>query len=73
LLLLVGDLDNNVPPESTYRLAEALMRAQKQFDFFVLPGMGHTDGGAYGERLRRDFFVRWLHGVQPLTWDSLSQ
>jgi hypothetical protein len=27
--------------------------------------MGHSDGGIYGERRRRDFFVRHLHGVEP--------
>lgn len=69
LLLLVGELDRNVPPESTLRLADALMRARKEFDLIVLPGMDHTDGGTYGERKRRDFFVRWLHGVEPPDWN----
>ncbi|GJQ54152.1 MAG: hypothetical protein HKUEN07_07210 [Rhodocyclaceae bacterium] len=69
LLLLVGELDRNVPPESTLRLADALMRARKEFDLFVLPGMDHTDGGVYGERKRRDFFVRWLHSVEPPDWN----
>ena len=70
LLLLVGELDRNVPPESTYRLADALMKARKEFDLIVLPGMDHTDGGVYGERKRRDFFVRWLHGVEPPDWNQ---
>jgi dipeptidyl aminopeptidase/acylaminoacyl peptidase len=70
LLLLVGELDRNVPPESTLRLADALMRARKEFDLIVLPGMDHTDGGVYGERKRRDFFVRWLHGLEPPDWNQ---
>jgi dipeptidyl aminopeptidase/acylaminoacyl peptidase len=65
LLLIVGEMDNNVPPESTLRLADALIRAEKDFDLLVVPGAGHGMGGAYGERRLRDFFVRHLHGVEP--------
>ena len=65
LMLIVGELDTNVPPESTFRFADALIKAGKDFELLVLPGMGHSDGGAYGERRRRDFFVRHLHGVEP--------
>jgi hypothetical protein len=31
----------------------------------VIPGAGHTNGGAYGERKRNDFFVHHLMGVEP--------
>jgi dipeptidyl aminopeptidase/acylaminoacyl peptidase len=65
LLLIVGEMDTNVPPESTLRFADALIKAGKDFDLLVVPGMGHSDGGTYGERRRRDFFVRHLHGVEP--------
>jgi len=65
LLLLVGELDTNVPPESTYRFADALQRANKEFELVMLPNLDHTAGGAYGERKRRDFFVRHLLGVEP--------
>lgn len=65
LLLMVGELDDNVPPESTLRLADALMKADKDFDLLVLTGQGHTGGGAYGDRRRRDFFIRHLLGVEP--------
>jgi dipeptidyl aminopeptidase/acylaminoacyl peptidase len=65
LLLIVGEMDTNVPFESTMRVVDALVRARKTFDMLVVPGMGHSSGGAYGETLRRDFFVRHLHGVAP--------
>jgi dipeptidyl aminopeptidase/acylaminoacyl peptidase len=65
LLLIVGELDTNVPFESTMRVVDALIRARKDFDLIVVPGMGHSDGGAYGERRRWDYFVRHLHGVEP--------
>lgn len=68
LLLLVGELDNNVPPESTYRLVDALEKAGKDFDFVVIPGSDHTAGGPFGDRKRRDFFVRHLLGVEPPAW-----
>ena len=65
LLLLVGELDTNVPPESTVRLTDALIKAGKDFDFVVITGSDHTGGGPYGERRRRDYFVRHLLGVEP--------
>jgi len=65
LLLMVGEADNNVPPESTYRVADALIKAKKTFEFLPLPGSDHTSGGDYGSMKRRDFFVQHLLGVQP--------
>jgi dipeptidyl aminopeptidase/acylaminoacyl peptidase len=65
LLLIVGELDTNVPPESTLRLVDALIKAGKDFDFLLVPGAGHGMGGAYGMRRMHDFFVRHLHGVEP--------
>ena len=65
LFLMVGEMDTNVPPESTLRLADALIKSAKDFDLLVLPGSDHTDGGAYGERRRRDFFTRHLLGAEP--------
>ncbi len=65
LMLIVSELDMNVPPESTYRLADALIKANKDFDLIVMPGMGHGSGGAYGGRRRNDFFVKHLLGAEP--------
>lgn len=65
LLLIVGEADTNVPPESTYRVADALIKAGKTFDFLPIPGMGHSDGGPYGRARKRDFFVRYLLGAEP--------
>ena len=47
------------------RVVDALIKARKDFDLIVVPGMGHSDGGVYGERRRWDYFVRHLHGVEP--------
>ena len=65
LLLIVGELDTNVPPESTLRLADSLIKAGKDFEMLVVPGAGHGMGGAYGQRRLRDFFLRHLKGVEP--------
>jgi dipeptidyl aminopeptidase/acylaminoacyl peptidase/uncharacterized protein (DUF885 family) len=64
LLLIVGEMDTNVPTESTYRLCDALIKAGKDFDFLMVPGAGHGMGGAYGRRRLLDFFVRHLQGVE---------
>jgi dipeptidyl aminopeptidase/acylaminoacyl peptidase len=65
LLLIVGEADTNVPPESTYRVVDALIKAEKSFEFLSIPGMGHSDGGVYGRIRKRDFFVKHLLGVEP--------
>ena len=65
LLLIVGEMDTNVPTESTYRLCDALIKAGKDFDFVMVPGAGHGMGGAYGQRRLQDFFVKHLQGVEP--------
>ncbi len=65
LLLIVGEVDTNVPPESTLRFADALIRANKDFDLLVVPNAGHGMGGAYGVRRMHDYFVRHLLGQEP--------
>ena len=65
LLLIVGEADNNVPPESTYRFADALIKNNKYFDLLTVPGMGHGDGGPYGRKKKRDFFVKHLLNAEP--------
>lgn len=65
LFLIVGEMDTNVPPESTMRLVDALIKASKDFDLLVIPGGGHGMGGAYGQRRMQDFFVRNLLGTEP--------
>jgi dienelactone hydrolase len=65
LLLIVGEMDTNVPPESTMRFADALIRANKDFDLLVVPNAGHGMGGAYGQRRMHDYFVRHLLRQEP--------
>ena len=65
LLLVVGEMDMNVDPASTFQVVNALIKANKAFDLLVIPGAGHTSGGPYGERKRNDFFVHHLMGVEP--------
>jgi dipeptidyl aminopeptidase/acylaminoacyl peptidase len=65
LLLIVGEADNNVPPESTYRFVDALIKNNKYFDLLTIPGMGHGDGGPYGRKKKRDFFVKHLLNAEP--------
>jgi dipeptidyl aminopeptidase/acylaminoacyl peptidase len=66
LFLIVGELDRNVDPASTLQLANALIQADKDFDFLVVPGGGHgSGGGSYGRRRTLEFFARHLLGVEP--------
>jgi dipeptidyl aminopeptidase/acylaminoacyl peptidase len=66
LLLIVGELDRNVDPASTMQVVNALIKANKDFDFLIVPGAGHGAAETpYGSRKRMDFLVRHLHGVEP--------
>ncbi|MDF1799048.1 MAG: prolyl oligopeptidase family serine peptidase [Planctomycetota bacterium] len=66
LLLIVGEADRNVDPASTMQVVDALIRADKDFELLVMPGVGHGAAGTpYGTRRLRDFFVRKLLAVEP--------
>jgi dipeptidyl aminopeptidase/acylaminoacyl peptidase len=65
LMLIVGEMDTNVPPESTLRFADALIKARKDFDLIFVPGAGHGAGGPYVQRRVQDFFLRHLQGIDP--------
>jgi pimeloyl-ACP methyl ester carboxylesterase len=71
LMLILGELDDNVDPASTMQFANALIKANKNFELVTVPGMGHSAGGDFGERKRRDYFVQHLLGVIPPTWDEI--
>lgn len=64
LLLTTSDEDNNVHHANTVRMAEALIRANKRFDYFVFPGQrhGYGDMSDYWFWLRAEYFARHLLG-----------
>jgi len=51
----------------------ALIKANRNFDLLVIPGAGHTAGGAYGDHKRYDFFVKNLLGEEPPAWRLLEE
>jgi dipeptidyl aminopeptidase/acylaminoacyl peptidase len=64
LMLMTGDMDNNVHPANTLRMADALIKANKRFDMFIIPGKrhGYADAQAYVNWIRADYFCRHLLG-----------
>ena len=64
LMLVTGDIDNNVHPSNTYRMADALIKANKRFDMMVLPGQrhGYTTAAEYVIWSRADYFAKHLLG-----------
>ena len=64
LLLTTGDIDNNVHPSLTLRMAHALIKANKRFDFFIFPGERHGYRGLadYWAWLRAEYFAEHLLG-----------
>lgn len=73
LLICTGDIDNNVHPANTIRLAQALIKANKRFDFFLFPGQRHGFGNMneYFFWLRADYFARHLLGHSRNSTDIL--
>lgn len=67
LLLAHGTLDDNVPPDNTYLVVDALIKAGKDFDLLMIPNAAHGFGAATNYMMRRrwDYFVQHLLGATP--------
>ena len=67
LMLIHGEMDDNVPASNTRLVVDALMKANKDFDLIMLPHARHGFGqdGNYIMRRRWDYFVKNLQGVEP--------
>ncbi|MHB8755932.1 MAG: S9 family peptidase [Candidatus Acidiferrales bacterium] len=74
LMLTTGDMDNNVSMANTMRLAEALIKADKRFNMFVLPGMRHSyaPDAEYVFWMRANYFCRWLLGYSETGADIIE-
>jgi len=62
LLLVHGEMDNNVHPANTYRMADELIKAGKKFDMMIFPESRHGFGrySSYFERMLWDYFAEHL-------------
>ncbi len=66
LLIVYGDMDENVPPAQAFRFVDALMKANKPYDLLYLPNRNHGGGAEPYALLRTwDYFVEHLLGVEP--------
>jgi len=67
LLLAHGTMDDNVPPNNTLIVVDALIKANKDFDLLLIPNVQHGYGPAsqYMTRRRWDYFVKYLAGAVP--------
>lgn len=67
LLLIHGEMDDNVSPAHTLRVVDTLVQADADFDMIIVPNAGHAFIGkqAFVIRRRWDYFVRHLLGAQP--------
>ena len=66
-MLAHGAMDDNVPIYNTYLVADALVKANRDFDLLVFPNARHGYGadGPYMMRRRWDYFVKNLLGAEP--------
>ncbi len=68
LLLIYGDLDENVPSLQAFRLAAALVKANKPYDLIYLPGRTHAGGGeGYPIKRTWDYFLTHLMNSEPVS------
>ena len=67
LMLVHGTMDDNVPPYETLLVADALIKANKDFDLLLIPNVHHGYGmqTLYAARRRWDYFVQYLAGNTP--------
>jgi dipeptidyl aminopeptidase/acylaminoacyl peptidase len=71
LLVTHGGIDENVNPSATFKLAEALIKENKEFDMLILPSQKHGYTGIYNEyftKKRWNYFVEHLLNQKPI-WD----
>jgi len=68
-MLAHGTMDDNVPPNNTLLVVDALIKANKDFDLLLIPNVHHGYGDAtpYVMRRRWDYFVKYLAGGTPPT------
>lgn len=71
LMLVHGDIDNNVHPANTIRVVDALIRANKRFEMLFLPGQRHGFGNMdeYFYWRMVDFFSEHLKGQKESSVD----
>jgi len=74
LLLICGDMDENVHVSQTLALVSSLIRANKDFELLIVPNEGHSvlTTSGYAQRRAWDFFVRHLLGAAPPAGFSLE-
>ena len=65
LLLMHGDMDDNVHPAMTIQVVNRLIAANKDFDLIIAPDRAHGLNEPYFIRRRWDYFVRHLMGAEP--------
>ncbi|MGX1930584.1 prolyl oligopeptidase family serine peptidase [Flagellimonas sp. 2504JD4-2] len=69
LLLVHGGMDDNVNPSATFKLAEALIKEDKEFDLLIMPSQRHGYGGkhrSYFMKKRWNYFVEHLKDEEPI-------
>ena len=74
LLLVTGDVDNNVHPGATIRMANALINKNKRFDFMLMPGQRHGFGSMteYFFWMKADYFSKHLLGKENRSVDMIE-
>jgi dipeptidyl aminopeptidase/acylaminoacyl peptidase len=75
LMLVVGEMDKNVDPSSTFQVVDRLEKANKMFDLLFAPGEDHGvrgPRGTYSQLKLQDFFLSNLLGQEPPDWNPTA-
>ncbi|MBW2367742.1 MAG: prolyl oligopeptidase family serine peptidase, partial [Deltaproteobacteria bacterium] len=73
LMIVYGDMDENVHQTQAFRLIDALIKANKPYDLMCLPNQTHAAGSeGYVVQRTWDYFVEHLMGEAPPTEVTVS-
>jgi len=72
VLIIIGEMDNNVDPASSLQVVNALVKANKHFDMLFIPGQNHGVSVLGTQHYLQDYFVHNLLGVEPPDWNKVS-
>ncbi len=72
LLIMMGELDENVLPATTLGVVDSLIKLDKDFDMLYVPNRPHNFVSRHVIRRGWDYFVQHLHGVEPPAYEIRS-
>lgn len=72
LLIMLGEIDENVLPATTLQVIDSLIKLDKDFDMLYVPNRPHNFASRHVMRRGLDYLVHHLHGIEPPDYEIKS-